>query len=294
MNNVKQIIKEEVLRYLREYDDEDVYEVFEMQDRLKFELLNDFLMHNNAQFTKRIFWRVVPSARLKKIWQDYIKTGLVRDVKGLDYIESIMIRNALNLETLTYLSGHSSSDPSYDFDDAWGDYIKDYIQKTTSNTHVDIDQTEIPFDNPSLPHIRKQPVVNLALNPNYANIKNIPFETYVEENKDNLDPEKMKTDLMEILSGHFYDYYAVDSKGTYIMSDYGTRPLVELAFHLAQENNPEKKVVIIDKMLNIAHQSSDLASWFVQGGSSALSDISGYYSDGNYSWDQKSVISGEK
>ena len=29
-------------------------------------------------------------------------------------------------------------------------------------------------------------------------------------------------------------------------------------------------------MLNVAHQRSDLASWFVQGGSQALSQLSGY------------------
>jgi hypothetical protein len=77
------------------------------------------------------------------------------------------------------------------------------------------------------------------------------------------------------------------------MSDYGTDPLVKLAFQLAREDEAEKKVVIIDKMLNVVHQRSDLASWFIEGGSAALSDISGYMSDEKYGWDSVSNISGK-
>ena len=299
MINIKRLIKEEVARFLKEYEGYDDVDLYDKQSEMKYDMLNDFLLNNNADFTKRILWKVVPAARLKKIWNDYIKYGIVRDEKGLNYISGIMIRNALNLDNLTYLSGHTSGDPNYDFEEAWEGYIEDYIGRVAPRPYVDTSQTEIPFSDPSLPHIRKQYDQNFIPNPNFSNIQNRPFQEYIDylESTDELKDtsrEEMREKLKGILVDHFYDNYSIDSKGIDIMSDYGTGPLVRLAFELAKENDSNKQVVIIDKMLNIVHQRSDLASWFVEGGSAALSDISGYYSDERYSWDQKSVISGKQ
>ena len=67
-----------------------------------------------------------------------------------------------------------------------------------------------------------------------------------------------------------------------------------LGSKLYEEDAPENKLVLIDKILNVVHQRSDMASWFVQGGSAALSDLSGYEipdeEDGGYT--TKSAISG--
>jgi hypothetical protein len=287
------IIKEEVINFLKEYEGEEVdWDLYEKQNDIKFQILHDFLYRNNPELTKRIPWRVVPAARLKKIWEDFIRHGVVRDEKGLDMIESIMISNALKLQVMTELAGHTSSDPDYDFEEAWGYYVDDYIGRVMPQPYADVDQTEIPFEDPTQPHKRKPYREPFEPNSNFDNIRNIPFQNYVEEHENDLNPQTIKKDLMEILTEHFYEYYSVDSQGHNILSDYGTDPLVNLAFELAKENNAEKKVVIIDKMLNIVHQRSDLATWFVEGGSRALSNISGYYSDSDYSWNAKSVVSG--
>lgn len=296
MNKLLKIIKEELIKFLKEELDDIDYNLYEKQDELKSEILSDFLFKNNPEFTKRIYWRVVPAARVKKIWEDYIRMGIVRDEKGINLIESIMIRNALNLHNLTMLSGHTPSSPDEDFEDAWGEYVDDYVLRVLQpQPQVDIDQTEIPFDNPSPPHVRKKAVKQYEIEPYYDNIRNIPFENYVKEHEDDaeMDGVDIKNNLMEILKEHFYFYYSTDSNGNDIMSDFGTDPLVQLAFQLAKESEAEKKVVIIDKMLNVVHQRSDLASWFIEGGSAALSDISGYMSDEKYSWDSKSNISGK-
>ena len=77
-------------------------------------------------------------------------------------------------------------------------------------------------------------------------------------------------------------------------SDYGTRPLEILLTQLRQENSPEQKLITIDKMLNVVHQTSDLAENFIRGGSDALSRISDYVIDDGSGWGTtKSVISGK-
>ena len=274
MNKLCQIIKEEIFKLLKEDLDDIDYDLYEKQDELKMEILSDFLFENNPEFTKRIYWRVVPAARLKKIWEDYIKMGIVRDEKGINLIESIMIRNALNLYNLTMLSGHTSGDSDEEFEDAWGEYVDDYVLRI-----LQLNQTEKPYE----------------VNPYYDKIRNIPFENYVKEHEqdDEQDGADIKDVLMEILKEYFYNYYSTDSKGNDILSDYGTNPLVKLAFQLAREDEAEKKVVIIDKMLNVVHQRSDLASWFIEGGSGVLSDISGYQSNEKYDWNSVSNISGK-
>ena len=61
-------------------------------------------------------WPVVPFGRVNKIWQDYMKYGLVHDTKGMEQISDRMIKNVHRLYANTYLSGHTPHDPSYELD----------------------------------------------------------------------------------------------------------------------------------------------------------------------------------
>lgn len=67
-----------------------------------------------------------------------------------------------------------------------------------------------------------------------------------------------------------FNHWATDSKGQWTISDYGLPKIQNLLFPLLQEPSPEKKVVLIDKILNIIHQRGDLAEMFVQGGSDTV------------------------
>lgn len=68
--------------------------------------------------------------------------------------------------------------------------------------------------------------------------------------------------------------WAVDlPTGGWRISDYGLEPLVKYAAELLDTPNSDEKLVIIDKMLNITHQRSDLASWFVEGGRATLNRL---------------------
>jgi len=86
----------------------------------------------------------------------------------------------------------------------------------------------------------------------------------------------------DILAPHFAEEeqeafvsWAIDipETGGWRISDYGLPKLSELAALALETEQPEKVLVILDMMLNVAHQRSDLASWFVEGGSRTLSDL---------------------
>lgn len=64
------------------------------------------------------------------------------------------------------------------------------------------------------------------------------------------------------------------SNGQYMMSDYGLEPLLKLAHELDEKTTPEEIIVVINKILDVAHQRSDLAELFIEGGSASLTDIS--------------------
>ena len=64
------------------------------------------------------------------------------------------------------------------------------------------------------------------------------------------------------------------SNGHYVLSDYGLEPLEKLALKLIKEKSPEQILVLINMMLDITHQRSDLAEIFIHGGTSSLDMVS--------------------
>lgn len=68
--------------------------------------------------------------------------------------------------------------------------------------------------------------------------------------------------------------YLQDSKGQYIISDYGIDKLRDLAFKILSAKTYEEKLLYLDQVLNVIHQRSDLASYFVKGGRSTLDSLS--------------------
>jgi hypothetical protein len=197
--NINKIIKEEYIRLLKESDDDIDYDLYEKMDLIKGEILDGFFRDRERGITEQP-WRVIPFPRLKKIWEDFMRLGIVRDTRGLEMIEDIIQDNIIKLYVNTELVGHSSVNPDYDFEE----------------------------------------------------------HNYTEEDKE-----------------QFYDY--ITKYTDYGFSDFGGRRpgLTTLLVHLRKARTPEEKVPIIDQILNVVHWTSDLAAWFVQGGSSALSQLSG-------------------
>ena len=101
------IIKEEINKFLIEWNDpnsEWIYDLNAERSEIMIETIADFMQKPD---TARQPWKLVPFGRLKKIWEDAAKFGVVRDTKGLQNIQDRMIRNLLKLDVNTELLGHS-------------------------------------------------------------------------------------------------------------------------------------------------------------------------------------------
>lgn len=284
MKSILKIINEEVRSFLREID-EDIDDMYEARKNIVDEIYNDFLYANNQEFTKNIAWQVVPYARLKKIWEDYMKMGGVRDVRGIDAIERIIIRAALRLHVVTELAGHTEGGGGEEnIEENIGYWIDEQL-RCYFNKPEHKDQQQLNFPAEHRPDNRPCNEVHLYV----AN--------FIEDNfnPDNMDFEDIKGMLFSNMESKLFDYYLTDPKSGHLyISDYGLPAIMQLTTQLYGEQNPEIKLQIIDKILNVVHQRSDLASWFIQGGSRALSDLSGYEIPDEESggYDTKSAISG--
>jgi hypothetical protein len=155
---------------------------------------------NDSKPGSRQPWRLIPLPRVKKIWADYMRMGFVRDVKGIELIEAIIIENVRKIHANTILMGHITHNPE--------EYLQDY---------------------------------DMTMN---------------------------ETDE------HDYGDWATDDNGSWRISDYALDNLVNGTLELMHVKTPEEKLQKIDFILNVVHQRSDIASWFVQGGIAGLDELS--------------------
>lgn len=94
---------------------------------------------------KRQPWKHIPFPRLKKIWNDFAKTNIVRDENGMDIIVDILLTNIARLYINTVLSGHTREDPNQ--------FINQYIGYVFKGEHKqnsddkELSMTEEEFDN---------------------------------------------------------------------------------------------------------------------------------------------------
>lgn len=110
------LVKSESEVPLEEWTEDQIYDLFEERDEIMRDTIRDAMEKPDNY---RQPWRVVPFGRLKKIWEDAARTGVVRDEKGLQAIQDRMIRNLLKLDVNTELMGHKASFPDeQEFEDA--------------------------------------------------------------------------------------------------------------------------------------------------------------------------------
>lgn len=261
--NITTIIKEEIAKLIDEYFD---YDNLPSEYEVKHKIFTDFLYNNNPEFTKNIPWKLIPFARLKKIWEDFIRTGVVRDTRGLEMIEEIVTNNIMKIYAITDLAGHTQWGDKESFEEHIGNWVDDQmnciLKHKGKELQLDSDGSTDSTYNASGCEGGLHPFVSSFFDKNY---------------KDGMDLNEFRNQLYEEMVDRFFYYYVVDPQsGHNYISDYGLNPLMVLMGELYRADKPEDEVVIIDKMLNVVHQRSDLASWFVEGGSNALNSLSGY------------------
>ena len=80
MNRLQKILLEEIKNYLNEKSEEDYYEVY---NESLADILYNFIHYNNPDLTIKFNFSLIPAQRLIKIWGDYMRMGVIRDVKGV-------------------------------------------------------------------------------------------------------------------------------------------------------------------------------------------------------------------
>ena len=101
-------------------------------------------------------------------------------------------------------------------------------------------------------------------------------QEFVDINYDELNNEEQsekKDELENILSES--QYLFEEKSGQWRLSDYGLEPLVDLASSLMLEKKPENILLLVDRVLNVTHQRSDIAGWFLPNGSDDYDKLSG-------------------
>ena len=73
---------------------------------------------------------------------------------------------------------------------------------------------------------------------------------------------------------HDYSDWASDEAGAWRISDFALDNLVNGVLELMHVKTPEEKLQKIDFILNVVHQRSNIASWFVEGGIKGLDELS--------------------
>ena len=170
---------------------------FEARDSFLSNAAQSFFDTPDKANWKVQMWPRVPAARLKKIWTDYARTGVVRDERGMNDISRTIITAIASLDASNAASGHDNFDPRPEVQEA-----------------ADRDFTDEEW-------------------------------------------EQFQAGL-------------VDESGGWLVSDYGLPKLAPLAQELGMTDDSARQLLIVDQILNITHQRSDLSAWIVEGGKSTL------------------------
>jgi len=184
----------------------DAESYFTGLDEAAHSIITEFEQHiKDPKYRQK--WEVVPAARLKKIWNDYAKTGMVRDEKGMGDIAWTVQYNIWKIHANTILCGHSEQSPIQFAENVMGENLEEKYGR----------------------------------------------DVFQDDNS-------------------FFD----DDKGAWRLSDYALDPLINAAAKLENAKTAEQQLQAVDFILNIVHARSDLASWFVQGGTATLNSLAGY------------------
>lgn len=253
----KKELLQEIANYHRgNYSDEETLYSFEEYER---EAMSEAI-HNVINGVKEETWVKVDFPRLVKIWNDYVRMGFVRDESGLDDIAERMVKNIAQLSA-NYRLVHEN---------AWKWEMDDYYCfKEPEPEPVEPDPDYVPPDPPDPRQLKIK----------YRDQRGKFWSAYPPKEKVAKERPRHCEVQLDMTQDEFeerlLDYITM-------VSDYATEPLIRLAYQVLEARDAEKKLVLCDNILNVIHANGDLASLFVQGGSEALSALSGEHTSANY------------
>jgi len=239
---IKKLLKESLLKesYNESFDD--------FLSNKPYELLSDI------KNKKPIKFNLIPKNIYHKALQEYVKYGEFNrfPVKYIYNWKNILLKNIAQLYVLTEIHGHGSSFPYDEFYDVF-----DNSEEQESN------QYDLFTGKPT--------TVN----------NNGEFTTWCKTKyKETNDSDYLKENNWNIIYNFLDQVYNIDdvtpqfSNGHHVLSDYATEPLMGLGYELDEVESPEEIIIIINKILDVAHQRSDIAEIFIEGGTKSLEYIS--------------------
>jgi hypothetical protein len=199
-----------------------------------------FLMLQNKQHIK---FNVIPKNQYHKALQEFVKYKefLRFPTSKIFQWKDLILINISKLSALTEIMGHSSHFPFDEFYDVF-----DYNEDTGDDNDGEFNRW------------CKEKYEETG-NDDY--LKKYNFGTAIEflDDVKNID-----------------DYFPLFSNGQWVVSDYGVEPLEKLGVEIANNSSATELIVLINKVLDVTHQRSDLAELFIEGGSKSLDYISNY------------------
>ncbi len=108
----------------------------------------------------------------------------------------------------------------------------------------------------------------------YANTVLCGHDTWLPEEM--LEDYELDRDSWYDLMGdsYYFDHKEENGWVQLRISDYAMKALSQCAVSLLSDQTAERKLRLVDGIFNIIHQRSDIASWFVKGGSDKLMELS--------------------
>lgn len=231
--------KEKLIKIIQEI----LTEVYSIDER---ETLQDLLLGmpyeilNDVANQEKILFRLIPKNPYHTALREFIKYGrFMRFPDKLIYKwKSLLLENIAKLNTLTEIHGHSTNFPFDEFYD-----IFDSNEETGESEGGEFSKW---------------------LKTKY---KETGEEDYLKKYNWNTAYEF----LDEIYN--IDDITPQFSSGHHVLSDYATEPLLKLGLELEEKKTPEEIIVVINKILDVTHQRSDIAEIFIEGGTDSLEYI---------------------
>lgn len=235
MNIIKNIFR----KYINEHISKQILKESDMDDFHENMSNLPHQIFSDIKNKEMTYFRLMPKEQYHNALREFMQYGtFVRfPEKYIFDWKELLLDNIAKLNALTEIHGHSSSFPYDEFYDEF-----DYNQKTGEEHNGQFTRW-----------VKKQNRMGKKASTKYDWSSCYEF-------------------LDEVC--HIDDYTPQFSNGHHVLSDFATEPLMKLAYTLCQTNDPDKIIVIINQILDVTHQRSDIAEIFIQGGSASLDYIS--------------------
>ena len=212
-----------------------------------------FFVFESIKNKKKIKFKLLNPIQYKRALMEFIKYGeLIRfPTKIIEKWKQDIIYNSILLSVLTDILGHSEYFPFDYFNDTFN--LGERFEKQQYNLFtVEADPIILKGDYDTWREQRYEETKNRKY------VIGDSFSVAIEYLDEVLDMD---------------EYIPFFSNGQPVLSDYGIEPIFKLIRVLINENDPSQILVLINKILDVAHQRSDLPEIFIEGGSKSQWEI---------------------